>query len=266
MGALTHMVGPPMRRWRAFRGITQWYTDGRFPLELLLSEEGPPPRVQEIEEVRSGLIPVRCLDTLEEYARGRARWARMVWVFALFPAFFATMGILGSPDPESPHTGSVRWFVWVFSLPVVGLLLTSQWWRVWRDVRGRRLAVEEGELTRKWTHHTHRRRYPEPPSGLLERVKAEWASLLKEDEYVPEVNVQYVRIARRTLEVGSVALFNQLGTGVRYRMYLSAHAGRLIAIESVEREVFAGYRDAPARAPRLAPMSEPEDQAERSRP
>ena len=64
----------------------------------------------------------------------------------------------------------------------------------------------------------------------------------------------------------SVYLFYRLGSGVRYRMYVSAHAGRLIAIQSVEREVFAGYRDAPARAPRSAPMNEPEDQAQRSPP
>ena len=46
-------------------------------------------------------------------------------------------------------------------------------------------------------------------------------------------------------------------------MYLSARAGRLVAIESVERKVFAGYRDAPARAPRLAPLNEPDDPAQR---
>src|SRR6185437_4670752 len=189
MGAPRHIVDAFMRRWRAFRGISEEQTDGRFPLELSLSEEGPPPRTQEIDDVRSGRIPVRCLDSLEEYARGRAWWARMVWVLALFPAFFATMSIVGPPDPESPHPGSVRWFVWVFSLPVVGLWLTSQWWRAWRDARGRRLEVEEGELTRKWTHCTHRRRYAEPPNGFWERVRAEVASVLKEDEHVPEVTL-----------------------------------------------------------------------------
>jgi hypothetical protein len=138
-------------------------------------------------------------------------------------------------------------------LPGAALLLTYQWWCARSDVRERRLHVDEAELTGKWTRSRPRPAASpealEQPGGRWRRViRALAAELKDEPDQVsdPEafVDVPWVRLGPQMLEVGSRPLFEQLGSGVRYRVYLSAHARQLVAIESAEGPP-RGYRDGP---------------------
>ncbi len=136
-------------------------------------------------------------------------------------------------------------------MPVVTLMMTFQWWCVRRDMRERRLRVDEAELTSKWTHRRARptgsAKGRSHPRGFCTLVFRWLATELKgepDEEYHPEafVDGMWVRLGPRMVDVRSPPLFEQLGSSVRYRIYLSAHAGQLVAIESVEIPL-GGYRD-----------------------
>ncbi len=239
MGVLRRFIDAFVRTWRELQAISELDTEGEYPLDLRLldADVGPYMPLDEValeyalQEVRAGRIPKRSRKALRDAFVERVAWLGPPW---------SVIGVLllgvvpGSIAARSPPCVILLYFV----LLIGGLLVpTVLWWRLRRDVREQRLRIEEGELTRKWIRPAL-------------RPKA-------------SVDVMCVRIGGHWHDVRSPALFAQLGFGVRYRMYVSAHAGRLIAIESVEREAPAGYRDAPAGAPRLAPMNEPGDRAQR---
>jgi hypothetical protein len=234
--------------------------EGQFPLVLPLSG-GFRPSGQEVQELHAGRIPERCLDGLGEAATSRVFGTRLSWAFLLLFVLRAVKSILDGPpgggDGEPSSLGFVHWLVLDRFVPFILLLRILVGSAPGRDVRERRLRTEEGELTRKCMRTTTRSRWApnvaQHSASFLKRLSADLAAFLRDEE--PQrcdnclVDVLWVRIGRRTLEIESRVLFNQLGTGVRYRMYLSRRARRLIAIESVdrpvERGVFAGYRTAP---------------------
>jgi hypothetical protein len=110
---------------------------------------------------------------------------------------------------------------------VVAVLVMS-WARIQSDLRTQSLRTEEGWLVRKWT-----KEYDASEDG---RQKG---------------GVTYVaRIDNKSHEIASVRVFDRLGVGERYRMFLSRRAGLLIAIESVELiDGAAGYRTDAGRRP-----------------
>lgn len=204
---------------------------GKVPLDLSLAATGGHCMARElIGEVLAGRIPEPCLAALRESTRrpGPGVGLHVVAVLLGFMVFIPVLvlsrwieGIEASED--APAGALARWYMFLLLGAVVLLVLrTASAWilrrrAVARDLIERRLRVEEGKLTQKWTS-------------------------------VGSVDDGWVRIGRRTLEVGSWVLFTKLGSGVRYRMYLSAHAGLLVAIESVDRpDSPSGYRDGPER-------------------
>ncbi len=264
-----YVLDASTRRWRALQAISELDTEGEYPLELRLldADVGPYAPLDEVDlqnalqEVRAGRIPKRSRKALRDVFVERATWLGPLWVVVavLFTGFV----------PALIEDGGLALAIFLYFFFLIGALVvpTVLSWRLRRDVREQRLRIEEGELTRKWIRPAVRRKDPGPWKRFATAVSA----ALAEEPVQPRVeeasvDLMRVRIGGRWHDVRSHAVFAQLGFGVRYRMYLSARAGRLIAIESVEREVFAGYRDAPAGAPRSTAVDEPGDRARRSRP
>lgn len=217
---------------------------GQFPLELsLVVAPGPP---STIGDVRAGRIPVRALAPLHMKANARAPWVFLAWMSFGIEASMTCLKMTEEGDPLPPLMGMAAAFL------ALALVATWPWLRVQRDIHKRRLRIAEGELTEKWTHDTH------VNGAAWARLRqhqgfwrAVWASVRQGDvEPQPDQHQErrWVRIAGRCHEIEDGPLFDMLGSGVRYRVYLSAHAGQLIAIESLEREPGPeGYRDAPRR-------------------
>ncbi len=209
-----------------------------------------------IADLRAGRIPERCVNSLQERAARRFNAMGpapfIAGAIAFFPVLVLSRWIGGLEQSEDAPMGMLaRWYMGLLvGAAVVSVLRRAGVRFCWqlalhRDLRERRLRVEEGELTGKWMRKMSSRGDPPEGRGPPRSFGKRLAAAIWDD-------VMWVRIGRRTHPIGSSALFQQLGTGVRYRMYLSAHAGQLVAIESVEPDHGQGYRGAPPSATNAA--------------
>jgi hypothetical protein len=177
-------------------------------LELSLAEHviGAKQAESARELVRLRRLPSCSVDVLEDMAR-----APFIMFFVVSPMCIVTAITLFTGNVSQGDRPIVAGTCTISS--VVMAVLALLWWRVRRDIGARRLRIDEGEVTRKWRRSSARQ--------LM------------------------ARIGGRTYSVRSPAIFEALAVGVRYRVYSTPSVGLFVAIESAEREVFAGYRSAP---------------------
>lgn len=242
---------------------------GVIPLELslagvpldFLSNDDPRLSGDEIHEVVNGFIPKRSLPALHARAGLRMRWLKMAWSWS----GIQTLGLVATFVQRDWNAHGRELFGLVaFSAigPSIAIWFTLTWaWLSW-DLRERRLSVQEGDLTCKGIGSSticpvdENRLERASLRTRLIRLRADYLSWLSnnhEESYdwvtrerrEPERSreeVFLVKIGGRTQTIHSLRLFSALGTGVRYRLYLSAHARLLVAIEARREHTFTGYR------------------------
>ena len=201
---------------------------GTYPLDLSLAgilPEEPP--VSAVCEVKDGRIPECALHLLHGRVNAYADSLAFAWLLFSLVLFGGIATAL---------KGGPLWLGILVPAICLGLIAIASRprWRAIRDLRERRLRIEEGELTQKWRRTSNVER--KEPLGLGE-------AFARMESPSVDIQVFLVRIGGRTHEILSHGLFDALGTGVRYRLHLSAHAGQLVAIESIDMP--GGYRADP---------------------
>lgn len=213
--------------WRFLKSVFASPERGIVPLELSAAcIEREQLTDEELNEVRELRIPEACVAALSGMTMSRSGGAVAI---LLNCAILAYMAWASRAEFFVPGLG--RWlYPSLVTVALLAFLAATVAWcrRPSRDVRKRALREEEGELKSKWSKT---REHEDGSKSVLFRV----------------------RIGRRSHEIGSSYLFGALGAGVRYRLYLSKYAGKLVAIESIEAiDGAVGYRTGPGRRPARA--------------
>jgi len=203
--------------WRFLKAFFAPTEHGIVPLELSSTcIEREQLTNEEIALIREGRIPEACIHRLSEGAMGRAGGA-----LALFFNIAIMIYMAWASREEYYLPGPGRW---IYPSLITGTLflaaIATAFWchRPRRDLREQRLRVEEGEL------------------------KSKWIRTYNHDNGVKSTKL-HARIGWRAHEIRSSYLFGALGSGVRYRLFMSKYSGQLIALESIEEiSGAAGYR------------------------
>jgi hypothetical protein len=248
---------------KIFKDQPDFILPGSWPLDLSLTgAEDETPTAAEQKSLREHRIPTRCLPSLRDRASVEA--SRFCMGCAILSLEVAARALQWT---EPSGRGPSNLFEWVqaWSLFAVVPLLTAlitlvfavRWLRLRFDMRRRRVTITDGEMDRRYfTTNVTYREGDVPPEEVasfwfcvfrgMERFGRsgdpnDWPADRREERVLA-----WVRIAGRVYQIQSPKLHGALGVEVRYRLYLSAHAHQLIAIESVDRDDRpGGYRTAP---------------------
>jgi hypothetical protein len=231
---------------KIFKDQPDFILPGSWPLDLSLTgAEDETPTAAEQKSLREHRIPARCLPSLRERACVEASRFKLAGAFLCVEALGRALKWF---EPSERGPSNLTEWVWAWSLfagvplitLVIALLFAQRWLRVRLDMHRRKVAVAEGEMDRRYD--TTEITYGEDEVST-EELESFWFRVFRgmervgrsgdPDDWPVERRVKrvlaWVRVGGYVQQIKSSGLLSALGSGVRYRLYLSAHAASMPA-------------------------------------